>query len=71
MRKAKSKSDDYYWAPTKSSCSSVIIHQVLLVLQSTNHIAGIRPCENRSNNNNMVYVFYEDLSFENWCLLGE
>ena len=37
--------------PTNLDVWSVTVHQVLLVLQPTNHNAGIRPCGWWGNNN--------------------
>ena len=47
---------DCYWAPNKSSCWLVTIHQVLLVLEPANHTTGIRTCEFWGNNNIQLMV---------------
>ena len=43
----------------KSSCLSVTIHQVLLVLQAANHTAAVRPLGCSNNNNNNFYCSCE------------
>ena len=45
--------------PTNLDVWSVTIHSVLLVLQPTNHNAGIRPCGSWGNNNIMCKPYHD------------
>ena len=49
--------------PTNLDVWSVTIHKVLLVLQPTNHNAGVRPCGCWSNNNTVKPEIFAPVLF--------